>query len=65
MNMGRAAHFVKTYRAGDIEVQTIKGADFTIERSCFVSFAGPSGNGIDVDEKQVPAKFEFYARYYF
>lgn len=45
MSLVRAEHLVKTYRAGEVEVQAIKGVDFAIERSSFVSFVGPSGSG--------------------
>ncbi|AGU49105.1 putative ABC transporter ATP-binding protein [Variovorax paradoxus B4] len=41
----RAEHLVKTYRAGEVEVQAIKGVDFTIEARSFVAFVGPSGSG--------------------
>lgn len=39
----RAEHLVKTYRAGEVEVQAIKGVDFTIEARSFVAFVGPRG----------------------
>lgn len=45
MSLVSANNLVKTYRAGDIEVQAIKGVDFAIERSSFVCFVGPSGSG--------------------
>lgn len=45
MSLVRAAHLVKTYQAGEVAVQAIKGVDFAIERSSFVSFVGPSGSG--------------------
>lgn len=45
MSLVRAEHLAKTYRAGEVEVQAIKGVDFAIERSSFVSFVGPSGSG--------------------
>ncbi|MBU0680985.1 MAG: ABC transporter ATP-binding protein [Proteobacteria bacterium] len=35
----------KTYVAGDIKVEAIRGVDFTIEPASFVSFIGPSGSG--------------------
>ncbi len=41
----RAEHLVKTYRAGEVEVQAIKGVDFTIDARSFVAFVGPSGSG--------------------
>ena len=39
----RAEKLVKTYRAGEVEVQAIKGVDFTIEARSFVAFVGPRG----------------------
>lgn len=38
-----AGHLGKTYRAGEVEVQAIKGIDFTIEARSFVAFVGPPG----------------------
>lgn len=35
----------KTYVAGDIKVEAIRGVDFAIEPASFVSFIGPSGSG--------------------
>ncbi|MFZ5797806.1 MAG: ABC transporter ATP-binding protein [Desulfobulbus sp.] len=35
----------KTYTVGDIEVEAIRGVDFTISPETFVSFVGPSGSG--------------------
>lgn len=35
----------KTYVAGDIKVEAIRGVDFVIEPASFVSFIGPSGSG--------------------
>jgi len=35
----------KTYRTGDIEVQALRGVDFTIEPGAFAAFVGPSGSG--------------------
>jgi putative ABC transport system ATP-binding protein len=40
-----AEGLTKTYRAGDVEVPAIKGADFRIEPASFVAFVGPSGSG--------------------
>jgi putative ABC transport system ATP-binding protein len=40
-----ARALIKTYRAGDVEVTAIKGADFVIEPASFVAFVGPSGSG--------------------
>jgi len=40
-----AEQLEKTYMAGDIPVQAIKGVTFTIEPASFVSFVGPSGSG--------------------
>jgi len=35
----------KTYVAGDIKVEAIRGVDFAIEPASFVAFIGPSGSG--------------------
>lgn len=40
-----AQGLAKTYRADDVEVKAIKGADFVIEPASFVAFVGPSGSG--------------------
>jgi len=45
MSLVIAKGLTKTYRAGDVEVPAIKGADFIIEPSSFVAFVGPSGSG--------------------
>ena len=45
MSLVSAHTLVKTYQAGDVAVQAIKGVDFNIEPSSFVSFVGPSGSG--------------------
>ena len=45
MSLIRAEHLVKTYRAGEVEVQAVKGVDFAIEAKSFVAFVGPSGSG--------------------
>jgi putative ABC transport system ATP-binding protein len=45
MSLVVAEGLTKTYRAGDVEVQAIKGADFVIEPASFVAFVGPSGSG--------------------
>jgi putative ABC transport system ATP-binding protein len=45
MSLIIAKNIRKTYRAGEIEVEAIKGADFSIEPASFVSFVGPSGSG--------------------
>jgi putative ABC transport system ATP-binding protein len=45
MSVVVASGLTKTYRAGDIEVQAIKGVDFVIEPASFVAFVGPSGSG--------------------
>ncbi len=44
-SMIRAEDLVKTYRAGEVEVQAVKGVDFTIDARSFVAFVGPSGSG--------------------
>ncbi len=40
-----AENLTKTYRAGDVEVQAVRGVTFEIEPGSFVSFVGPSGSG--------------------
>jgi len=45
MSLVIASGLTKTYRAGDVEVQAVKGADFVIEPASFVAFVGPSGSG--------------------
>jgi len=45
MSLLTARGLTKTYRMGEVEVQAIKGADFTIEPASFVAFVGPSGSG--------------------
>lgn len=35
----------KTYRAGEVDIQAIHGADFEIPSASFVAFVGPSGSG--------------------
>lgn len=45
MELVSAIDVEKTYRSGDVAVSAIRGADFTIESSAFVSFVGPSGSG--------------------
>ncbi len=45
MTLVTAESLEKTYFSGDIPVKAIKGVDFTIEASSFVSFVGPSGSG--------------------
>ncbi|MCI4428382.1 MAG: ATP-binding cassette domain-containing protein, partial [Burkholderiales bacterium] len=45
MSLVKALGLSKTYRAGDVEVQAVKSADFVIEPASFVAFVGPSGSG--------------------
>jgi len=45
VSLVRAEKLVKTYRAGDVDVQAVRGVDFTIEARSFVAFVGPSGSG--------------------
>src|SRR4026207_958229 len=45
MALIRADGLVKTYRAGEVEVQAVRGVDFSIEAKSFVVFVGPSGSG--------------------
>ncbi|MDE2367349.1 MAG: ABC transporter ATP-binding protein [Burkholderiales bacterium] len=45
MSLVIAKGLTKTYRSGDVEVQAVNGADFSIEAASFVAFVGPSGSG--------------------
>lgn len=45
MSLISATGLCKTYQAGNIAVDAIKEATFTIEPGSFVSFVGPSGSG--------------------
>ena len=45
MSLITATGLCKTYRSGDITVEAIKDAGFTIEAGSFVAFVGPSGSG--------------------
>ena len=40
-----AENLAKTYKIGEVEVNALKGVDFTIEEGSLVSFVGPSGSG--------------------
>ena len=40
-----AEELSKSYRSGDVEVQALRGVDFTIGRGALVCFMGPSGSG--------------------
>ncbi|HBI15166.1 MAG TPA: ABC transporter [Desulfobulbaceae bacterium] len=45
MALVQALGLRKTYRVGDVEVEAIRGIDFSIAPESFVSFVGPSGSG--------------------
>ena len=45
MALVTASRLIKTYRAGDVDVQALRGIDFSIEPASFVAFVGPSGSG--------------------
>ena len=45
MSLITATGLCKTYQSGDIAVEAIRDADFTIEPGSFVAFVGPSGSG--------------------
>ncbi len=45
MSLIEASGLCKSYQAGDVLVEAIKEATFTIEPGAFVSFVGPSGSG--------------------
>ncbi|MCW8901174.1 MAG: ABC transporter ATP-binding protein [Gammaproteobacteria bacterium] len=45
MSLITASGLCKKYQSGDITVEAIKDATFTIEQGSFVAFVGPSGSG--------------------
>ncbi len=45
MALVTAENLEKTYLSGDVPVKAIRGVDFAIPESSFVSFVGPSGSG--------------------
>ncbi|HKK04578.1 MAG TPA: ABC transporter ATP-binding protein [Gammaproteobacteria bacterium] len=45
MSLVTAQSLSKTYRAGHVDVQALKGVNFDIEPGAFVAFVGPSGSG--------------------
>lgn len=45
MVLVEAKDLKKTYMAGDISIEAIRGVNFSIPPSSFVSFIGPSGSG--------------------
>jgi len=45
MSLVVAQALQKTYRSGDVEVQAVRGVDFSIEAASFAAFVGPSGSG--------------------
>jgi putative ABC transport system ATP-binding protein len=45
MSLVEATALHKAYRAGDVSVHAVRGAEFTIEAGAFVAFVGPSGSG--------------------
>ena len=45
MSLVEARRLEKTYVSGEVQVQAIRGVDFTIAPGSFVSFVGPSGSG--------------------
>ena len=45
MTLVTASDLKKTYEVGDIPVNAVRGANFTIQPASFVSFVGPSGSG--------------------
>ncbi|MEJ2392844.1 MAG: ATP-binding cassette domain-containing protein, partial [Gammaproteobacteria bacterium] len=45
MSLIEASGLCKSYQAGDVVVEAIKEATFSIEPGAFVSFVGPSGSG--------------------
>jgi putative ABC transport system ATP-binding protein len=45
VSLVRAEKLTKSYQAGEVVVNAIRGVDFRIEPSSFVCFVGPSGSG--------------------
>lgn len=45
MSLIEAHELCKTYQTGDIAIEAVKEASFTINAGSFVSFVGPSGSG--------------------
>ncbi|OHD13165.1 MAG: ABC transporter, partial [Spirochaetes bacterium GWB1_36_13] len=45
MSLIHAEKITKNYQLGEIQVQALKGIDFELKESRFVSFIGPSGSG--------------------
>jgi putative ABC transport system ATP-binding protein len=45
MSLVVAEQLCRTYTLGEVEVQALRGVDFTIEEGSLVSFVGPSGSG--------------------
>ena len=45
MSLVVAEEVKKSYQAGEVEVQALKGVSFNIEEGSLVSFVGPSGSG--------------------
>ena len=45
MSLVTAENVTKIYRTGEVRVKALKGVNFVIETSSFVSFVGPSGSG--------------------
>ena len=45
MSLVQAMNLRKMYQTDDVTVEAIRGVDFAIEPSSFVSFVGPSGSG--------------------
>jgi putative ABC transport system ATP-binding protein len=45
MSLIEASGLCKTYQTGDVAIEAIKDASFSIQAGSFVSFVGPSGSG--------------------
>ena len=45
MSLVMAEDLTKTYKLGEVEINAVRGVNFTLEEGSFASFVGPSGSG--------------------
>lgn len=45
MSLVMAEDLTKTYKLGEVEINALRGVNFTVEEGSFLSFVGPSGSG--------------------